>query len=113
MQNSNLSVSVIIPNYNGLALLQHNLPAVLKMMRNDDELIIADDHSQDNSVSWLIENYSLTKTASSDGNYQLFSGQVQFDGKHFTVQVIQNSQNLRFAANCNQAARLATKPLLL
>lgn len=98
------SVSIIIPNYNGQSLLAQNLPAVVKLIGNDDELIIIDDHSTDNSVTYLLSQYKLKKINSS-AQYDQFS----FD----QISLIVNKNNLRFAKNVNRAAKFATKELLL
>ena len=48
-----MSVSTIIPTYNGRKLLEQHLPTVLRALRDGDELIIVDDASQDESSNWL------------------------------------------------------------
>lgn len=53
------SVSVIIPTYNGLSLLQKHLPAVLDMLRAGDELLIVDDAGHDETLNWLMEQFAL------------------------------------------------------
>lgn len=45
-------VSIVLPNYNGLELLQQFLPRVVEAV-GDAEVIIADDASTDGSVEWL------------------------------------------------------------
>lgn len=53
-------MSIIIPNYNGESLLEGNLPSVIaaaRAYRNDCEIIVVDDASQDNSVK-LISQYA-------------------------------------------------------
>lgn len=47
-----MKVSIIIPNRNGAALLQKNLPAVFAT-RGDAEVIVVDDESTDNSIEIL------------------------------------------------------------
>jgi GT2 family glycosyltransferase len=54
-------VSVVIPNYNGLLLLQEILPAVFIAVENTGlpfEVIISDDCSSDNSIPFLTQEYS-------------------------------------------------------
>lgn len=50
-------LSVILPNYNGSALLRRNLPdnyAMLAQEIGDDfEIVVSDDHSRDNSLAYL------------------------------------------------------------
>jgi len=58
MENKvSLSVSIVIPNWNGIELLKKHLPTVIK---NSDgaRIIIVDDHSTDDSVSYLERNFS-------------------------------------------------------
>jgi|SRR5579859_3734179 len=83
-------VSVIIPNYNGQKLLEKNLPAVLKMLRKGDELIIIDDASSDDSWSWLTKQF----------------------GKMNSVQLLRNETNLRFGGTCNRAVQHAKHNLV-
>lgn len=82
------SVSIVIPTYNGLSLLQKNLPAVVKAMRAGDELVIVDDASSDDTVSWL---------------------RTQFKPHHskLDLQIIHNQHNLRFGAAVNKAVKAA------
>ena len=55
------SVSVVIPNYNGRALLERFLPSVQKALRHpsvsESEIIVSDDASSDDSVAFLQKNY--------------------------------------------------------
>jgi GT2 family glycosyltransferase len=58
MENKvSLSVSIVIPNWNGIELLKKHLPTVIK---NSDgaRIIIVDDHSTDDSVSYLERIFS-------------------------------------------------------
>src|SRR3954469_20971393 len=53
-------LSVVIPNYNGTVLFPHTLPTVLSALQNltiPYELVIADDCSTDDSISYLKEHY--------------------------------------------------------
>ncbi len=56
-----LSISVVIPNYNGKDLLKTNLPSVYNALQSagvsDFEIIIADDASTDDSVQFIETNY--------------------------------------------------------
>lgn len=55
-----MKISVIIPNYNGLHLLEKNLPIVLAENKGA-QIIIVDDASEDDSVSFIKKNYSEIK----------------------------------------------------
>ena len=107
------SITIIIPNYNGQRLLVTHLPSVFEAVRNGDQIIIADDHSSDNSIEWLKKTYDLVEEKTPDRtDYFIFSQQIKLKEKTFDLTVILNKQNLRFAANCNQAAKLAKNELL-
>jgi GT2 family glycosyltransferase len=57
-------VSIIIPNYNGEALLKKNLPAVLEAAETylgPCEVIVADDASRDGSVDLIATHFPLVK----------------------------------------------------
>jgi GT2 family glycosyltransferase len=61
MTNYKYSISVVIPNYNGKSLLKKNIPFVLNALKSsqiaDFEIIISDDNSDDDSVSFIKTNY--------------------------------------------------------
>lgn len=85
------SVSIIIPNYNGRMLLERYLPNTLAAIRHsgaDYEIIVVDDCSEDDSVSYLQEHYP---------------------GVHVHV----NNENRGFSFTCNQGLRIASKDLVL
>lgn len=50
-------VSIIIANWNGRSWLETCLPAIEQQTWQDYEIIIVDNGSQDDSVSWLRENW--------------------------------------------------------
>lgn len=88
-------VSVIIPNYNGLSLLKKNLPAVLRVLniceytsKKKIELLVVDDASTDESVSYL------EKSAAT------YTGGVP-------IRIIRNEHNLGFAPSVNKAVKQA------
>ena len=57
-------ISIIIPNYNGKDLLANNLPSVLNSIsihNLNDEIIIVDNGSSDNSLQFLSNNYPSVK----------------------------------------------------
>jgi GT2 family glycosyltransferase len=74
--------SVIIPNYNGLALLPTVLSALKQQRFGDLEIVVIDDASTDGSVAWLEEH-------------------------HPEVRLIVNRHNEGFVAACNRAADAA------
>ena len=77
-----MSVSVIIPNYNGKKLLEKYLPSVFLSLEESDEVIVVDDHSSDSSIEFLRSKYPQ-------------------------VQIVQNVTNRRFAFSCNQGVHEA------
>jgi GT2 family glycosyltransferase len=57
-------ITVVIPNFNGAALLQKNIPSVLKAMQayqGESALIVVDDGSQDASLLVLKEHFPQAK----------------------------------------------------
>jgi GT2 family glycosyltransferase len=60
-----MKISVVIPNFNGQALLRNNLPQVAKAMEhktnNIQEVILVDDASTDGSVDYLTQNFLQIK----------------------------------------------------
>ena len=59
MENS--LISILILNYNGKALLKQCLDSIFAQNRSDFEVILADNNSSDDSVSWTKENYPQVK----------------------------------------------------
>jgi O-antigen biosynthesis protein len=80
--SKNSSVSIIIPTYNGRALLEQNLPAVLAAAPGA-EVLVVDDASTDDTADWLSKNYPAVK-------------------------VLVHEKNQRFAAACNSGVAAAT-----
>jgi GT2 family glycosyltransferase len=65
------SISVVIPNYNGAVLLREILPTVfmaIETMGLPGEIIVADDCSTDDSVSFLQANYPQVKLLRNETN---------------------------------------------
>lgn len=87
-----MSISIIIPNWNGSALLMKNLPSVLKAQqykKNDIlEIIVVDDASTDDSLVVLNKN---------------FKGDIR---------IIKHKKNSGFSAAVNTGARHAKGELL-
>jgi GT2 family glycosyltransferase/4-amino-4-deoxy-L-arabinose transferase-like glycosyltransferase len=104
-------VSAVIPNYNGLNLLQENLPSVLATLRNEDELIIVDDASPDESVAWL-RSFFHAEYASTYFRSHVYRGQWQKGSKKIDVKILQHSRNTRYARSCNDGVDLAQHRLI-
>lgn len=91
MAGGDNNLSVILPNYNGAALLAANLPSLFEALHraclDGYEVIVVDDCSSDDSVSRLAADFPQ-------------------------VVVVRNLRNLGFSATCNTGIRAATSPLL-
>lgn len=85
------SVSIIIPNFNGVALLEKYLPHTFRAIENsgvDYEVIIVDDCSTDDSLKWIRSNYP-------------------------EIILLVNSLNMGFSITCNRGINVAKKELVL
>lgn len=88
MSQTQTAISVILPNYNGRHLLEKNLPSLFEALNETKhEVIVVDDCSTDDSVSFLHQ-------------------------KHPQVKVVHNEENLGFSATCNRGIHSATHSLL-
>lgn len=85
------SVSVILPNYNGKHLLETFLPYTYAALEGHDfdyEIIVVDDCSSDDSISFLNNSYP-------------------------GIRILRNSKNSGFSKTCNVGIQAATKQLTL
>lgn len=93
-----MNLSIIIPNYNGLSLLQKNLPKVIDAVKSFKEgkieLIIIDDKSKDDSVMFLKEF-------------------AKKDHGNVTVKILENKKNLGFSPTVNKAVKHATGDIVI
>jgi len=89
-----MSVSIIIPNYNGKHLLKKNLPNVIReagrLGSAVREIIIVDDASSDGSIHW-IESYSHSRKT-----------------LPCRIIILENLANLGFSATVNKGVMRAT-----
>lgn len=113
-KKNDLLVSIIIPNYNGLSLLDQNLTAVLAAMRKGDELIIIDDASSDQSVAYLIKKFKINQNTDQTQFKKNILYETNFVSKTSNVKIklLIHQQNQRFAQSCNHGAVLASNPLI-
>ena len=60
-----MKASIVIPNFNGEAILAKNLPYVIRAMDNKEnniiEIIVVDDGSRDGSIKLIKENFPQVK----------------------------------------------------
>lgn len=87
------SISVVIPTYNGRALLEKHLPDVFSVLQRGDEVIVVDDASTDATVAWCKE---MALSAERDFGIVLI--------------VTSHAQNKRFAAAVNTGVSMARHP---
>jgi len=87
-----MKVSIIIPNWNGKALLEKNLPSVITASNNlknlVSEIIVVDDASTDDSVNFLKEKYNRE------------------------IRLIKHTSNRGFSASVNTGVRMARSALV-
>lgn len=74
MKKIPLTVSIVLPNWNGAALLRKNLPAVIAAARGS-EIIVADDASEDESVKLLADSFPEVSVVA-NSTRQGFSGNI-------------------------------------
>jgi len=71
---NHFSVSIVIPNWNGRELLEKHLPSVV-YFRKQAEIIIVDDGSDDDSVSFVQKTYPFIRVIKKD-THEGFAGSV-------------------------------------
>lgn len=90
--NTNFKVSIVIPNYNGRALLEKNLPKVFEakdyLKNSIIEVIIVDDASFDESVSLIKKNFPQ-------------------------IRLIKHKKNRGFSSSVNTGVRMAKGDLIV
>ncbi|MCX2433133.1 glycosyltransferase family 2 protein [Pedobacter sp. GR22-10] len=85
------SVSIVIPNYNGKHLLEQYLPSVFIAAENaqtDFEVIVIDDGSKDDSISFIKQHYE-------------------------NIKLLVNDQNRGFSYTCNHGIKASKHELIL
>jgi O-antigen biosynthesis protein len=86
-----MKISVIVTNWNGLPLLKKNLETIIQKSPEADEIILADDCSDDNSVS--------------------FAKKLQ--KKYPKLKLVAHKKNFGFGANSNDAVKKAKGDLVV
>jgi GT2 family glycosyltransferase len=122
--NKKRRVSAVIPNYDGQNLLKKFLPNVFKCLRNGDEVVVVDDASDDNSVSFLIKKYQLKPVIKyskkvrypelKSFTYRLYQAKVSIEkNKKINLLVVSLQKNVRFAMAANIGVILTSTPYIL
>lgn len=83
-----MNCSVVIPTYNGRALLEKHLPSVFASLHKQDEVVVVDDASTDDTIAWLKKTYPQ-------------------------VTIVEHKENMRYAASCNDGVHAAHHDLIL
>ena len=79
------NVSLLIVSYNVCQFIAHAIDSILKSDLDNFEIIIIDNNSYDNTVSYLKERYNHLRQ----------------------IKIIQNKENVGFGKAVNQAANIA------
>ena len=90
-----MSISIIIPNYNGEKLLNKNLPSVINALKNyqgEKEIIIVDDGSEDESKN-VVRNFINNKTVE--------------------IRLLENEVNLGFSSTVNKGVKNAKGEIVI
>ncbi|MCX6291923.1 MAG: glycosyltransferase family 2 protein [Bacteroidetes bacterium] len=69
-----MKVAVVILNWNGKSFLEKFLPGVIRHSRDAADIIVADNHSSDDSVSFLKERFPEVKIIINQKNYGFAGG---------------------------------------
>ncbi len=77
-----MNVSVVIPTYNGKSLLEKHLQDVFLALDKGDEVVVVDDASTDDTISFLKKEYPQ-------------------------VVIVTHHKNMRFAQSCNDGVKKA------
>ncbi|HNW98772.1 MAG TPA: glycosyltransferase family 2 protein [Bacteroidales bacterium] len=84
-----LKVAIVILNWNGKHFLEKFLPFLIKYNTPNSEIIIADNASHDDSVSYLEENYPTIRIIKNNKNYGFAKGYndalKQIDAEYYVL----------------------------
>lgn len=83
-----MNISVVIPNYNGRDLLEKHMSRVVSALEKNDEIIVVDDASTDDSMTYLSNNYPRVK-------------------------IVKSIENKRYAETCNRGIEQAENEFIL
>lgn len=86
-----MKISVVVTNWNGIKILKKNLETIIKNSPEADEIILADDASEDDSLKYV----------------------KKLQDKYKVLKIISHKKNLGFGANTNDAIKQATGELVV
>lgn len=107
-------VSLVIPSWNGLGLLQRFLPSILAAVSRystqsgaPTEIIVVDDGSSDETAGWL----AAQGFQEASGRRETARQEGPGTGRP-VLRFARNARNLGFGETCNRGFQLATHPLV-
>lgn len=86
-----MKISVVVTNWNGLKLLKKNLETIIKNSPEADEIILADDASEDDSIAYATKLKSI----------------------YPKLKIITHRKNIGFGANSNDAVNKSSGELVV
>ena len=115
------SVSIVIPNWNGLELLKRFLPSVItaashygQSSNSPTEIVVVDDGSTDESVEWL--RGQGFEDLGNDSGKRNSGGEAERPEKHAArgpaLRLIRNVSNRGFGPTCNRGFDMASHRLV-
>lgn len=119
MSSTRQPISVVIPVYNGIALLKKNLPLVVAQLHPMDEVVLIDDASTQNTQEWFasaMKELRQTKIeapvsdrVSSERSITTLLGKMGF----ISCTLLLLSKNVRFARAVNTAVSVTKQDCIL
>ncbi len=112
-----MNITCVIPTYNGRQLLEKNLPTVIAALRENDELIIVDDCSTDDTVTWFTNAFKIKNDEclpdqhTGDLPTDMLCYANRYEGKW--LKLIVNSKNERFGVSCNRGVKEAKHDIII
>lgn len=88
-------LSVVIPTFNGTNLLAQHLPEVAAILDAEDQIVIVDDASTDDTLEWISNNKSV------------------YTKQGIEITVVAHEKNQRFAAAVNSGVKAAKHNFIL
>ena len=111
-------VSIVIPTWNGIALLKRFLPSVrvaadayMRQSSAHVEIVVVDDGSTDETCSWLVEQ-GYEEIASNLETSNLQTSNLKYEISELSLRLLKNEKNLGFAKTCNRGVKAASHNLI-